>query len=313
MKKILQIKIFTKESTFGQIPAKELAFMRKYSFPTFIYVYDPLDSKQHIYNELLELESKDLKHEIFMYNSTMEAEETKDLISLFRIKKNELPVMLIYNNKMDEVIKHKKIKEKYKNVTKEDVKIFVDEFKNHLLERFFKSEEIPKDNKSYNTTVQNLVGLTLNSFINLKNKDHIIFFVKRTDPYYPRLHKMIERVGQKIFPNNERIVIGEIDISLNEFDWIGIDSLPAMVLLKDEGDKMENIKNFHDNFTIEEMIKFIIANAKNKIHNLAKFENEFSVVGYFQSKTLLANVQTLILFFFCLLLLSQNGYNTAHL
>ena len=37
------IKIYTNENTFSQIPISEVEQMKKYSFPTFLYVYDKDD------------------------------------------------------------------------------------------------------------------------------------------------------------------------------------------------------------------------------------------------------------------------------
>jgi len=280
------LKMYSRDDVYSEIKEKEFNFMKQFSFPSFICVYDKVESSSadiysknnELYNSILELE-KEYKYDLAMFNTTIDNEITKDLLSLFRVKKHELPVLLIFYNKMDEIIKHKYIFTNKHDITKQNIKNFINNWKSGIAERFFKSEELTEEDKlsSEQQLVQKVVGVNFNTFAD-QRKDIILFFVDRREPKYFLLKNVISRVANKITPNNKKIVFGEVDLMLNEFDSIEIDTIPTMIILEDINEnvkeRLTNVIYFNGEFSTLELVKFISKNVNNKLKDIIVLKDE---------------------------------------
>jgi hypothetical protein len=255
---------------YGIMSDDEMNNLMQKGKPTLILIYGnetSEDKMPNIYEFMSELALQN-RGELFMYNSTLQNQATSIIAEVLGFKKEDLPIAVIFQIQKDGEELQKFIMEKAQ-LTKENLSKFIADWKNGKLSPFLASEEEPSNPIDENG-IHRLVGKSFEKFITQQGKDLILNICSNLSKRCLKFGERFARVAQKL-AHNPNLAFGKIDPNLNEFSVEITQKLPQLIFIPSDyhnltlKPKFENKIIFDGNFTTDQMIYFIIENARESL------------------------------------------------
>jgi len=207
-------------------------------------------------------------------------EENRLFMKNMKIKKDNLPALVLFNhhtNNVDDLFKYKWTSEN-KKIEEQDIENFISGWKTNKLKRYLISEDIPKKSQSKGGIFR-IVGENLPKFLSNVHDDLIILFCTHFNKKCSRLEGVYDLLSMKL-KNNTNITVAELDPTSNEFDALQIKEVPHLMLFKggqDPENRLNSPISYSGNYTLKDLVEFVEKNANDKVEvaHLGKKENKF--------------------------------------
>lgn len=221
------------------------------------YIFDKSDSTAEAYEKVARTLSQKIKTQYLVQTviSDMNASyELKLSEKLLEIKKEQIPMVLIVDTKS-------KPKRFYlrQEINSENILQFVESWSKNRLQPEQKSEDIPLTQGP----VTKIVGKSWKDIVYEKNKDVLVKYYTPWCGHCKSVAPIYEELAKLLTPINPNLIIAEIDISANEFEF-ELASYPTFHIFPAGNKKLEAFKGDR---TIEGFIEFI---EKHATHPLIK-------------------------------------------
>jgi protein disulfide isomerase len=270
---------------YGSIDNQEMNYLIEKGDPSLILFtednYNNLETKsKHVNDFMRELAIK-YRRDLHVYHSQIGSAVTSVVVEVLRIKKKDLPCLLLTQSKpgstnidSDELNKYK-----IENVelTKEKVEEFITSWKRGEFKPFLASEDEPaKPIDKFG--LHKIVGKTFDKFLTTQSKDLVLVvcssYSKRCDKFKKRLNNIARKLA-----HNENLIIAQTDPNFNEYQVLLPPRFPSIYFFHSDSDNL-NVKDRWDNrmvyngeYTTKKISEFIVQNAQHSI-NVKPLENE---------------------------------------
>jgi len=267
-----------------------------------LFLYRSKSDSELYDNLLLEVFDEAFKNNLKLVTTDIVDSHEMKLAQILGFDTNDLPRIVIHDTGFPTTVKSY-VMDKSKTINKDNISEFIQDFNNKRIPIYLKSKPVPQNqtDSSYN-----LVGSTIEKFVNDENKDVLVMFYapwcKNSKILYPIYEKIAEKL--KNLPN---FLIAKLDAFNNDAGVIDIEYYPTIaiwpsynkskpILFEGDYSKEKNIMNFirenayHKNTFIDaidqqeekedtknsaeisdEMIKLVGENEENKIKNASEF------------------------------------------
>ncbi len=191
--------------------------------------------------------AKAFKGEMLFVLINTQVENNARITEFFAIAKEEMPTMRIIVLADD----MKKYKPETNEMTAENIKQFVQDFKDGKLKAHLKTEDVPEDWDK--EPVKVLVGKNFDEVVYDKSKDVLVEFYAPWCGHCKKLAPIFDDLG-KHFQDREDLVIAKMDSTANEVEGISIGGFPTLKFIKKETNE---IVDYNGGRTLEDLIKFL--------------------------------------------------------
>ena len=166
-------------------------------------------------------------------------ERINELMEIVTILKSDLPCAIILsgiNNKTDVINRYKYITNERGLLNEENLRMFVNEWKEGKLNYILESEPLP--NVTVNEFgVHRLVTNNLNNFLH-KEPFSIVLFINNQMQNYQHIRQRLSHISERLKTIN--IIVGEIDPYRNEIDVILLKNYPGIALFSNVDNKIDS-------------------------------------------------------------------------
>jgi hypothetical protein len=251
-----------------------------YSTPSVIVLYGKDDSYTPELSRNIESLVDKYRRDFWFLNATYDSKFIHVFNEVFNITKQSYPQMLLLNYNpanVDDVDKYVLPAGTPLNV--ENIENFLNEFRNGKLSKFIYSQRVPEKDTDENGIVR-VVGNTYDDLVlNNKGKDVLVFLCVASSKKCKFARERYVRVSKKL-TGNSGLVFTEIETSFNEFTHIKYEHLPTVALIPGYdslNERTSNVKVFDGEFYTNSIVEWVKANARTKITNEVKLENELTL------------------------------------
>jgi len=177
------------------------------------------------------------------------------LVSYFGLGEEDLPVVEVVDASAGEPkrFRHKGA------IAADALKTFLEDYKNGKIEKYMKSEEIPKENPG---PVYKVVGKNFKSEVMTNDMDVLVKFYAEWCGHCKKLAPIYQTVAETL-KNNKKLRLVEIDATKNDVEGQAIHSFPTVIFFP-AGKKDSPVK-FEGDRTEEGITKFLQEKATNPI------------------------------------------------
>ena len=173
------------------------------------------------------------------------------------INMNNIPKIYIFHAESENPKKY----EMTDGINEINIMNFIDDWSKGKLTPYIRSEPIPSNN---NGEIIKLVGKTYKKEVLDNDKDVLVYCVspwcKKCQEFEPEL----EKLAKKLKKNNNKLVIGKIDATLNDIDELQIHNFPTIVFYPGNAKDKEPVELKGRKNSAEILEKFILKNAYHK-------------------------------------------------
>ncbi|KAG1682621.1 Protein disulfide-isomerase [Nymphon striatum] len=208
--------------------------------------------------------AKQFKGKILCVFINAEEEEHERIMEFFGITKEELPTNRIIQLKDDMA----KFKSEDKELTKENIVKFISSVLDGKMKQHLLSQDVPEDWDK--NPVKVLVSSKFDEVVFDKSKDVLVEFYAPWCGHCKQLEPIYNELGDKYKDNNE-ILIGKMDSTVNELEHTKIQSFPTIKLYQKETNKVIDYNGARD---LENLMKFVESGGASQKKPEAESEEE---------------------------------------
>lgn len=193
-------------------------------------------------------------------NVTISSHLATPLISVFDLKKNNTPYLILVNdNKKYEDDVEKYILPKDVKITEENVEKFLNDFKENKLQKVLFSEKLNKTQTIEG--VHNLQAQNYQDFLFKENlgKDVLLFLHSSLSYQNDQVLKRIKHTHAKL-SGNSHLVFAMANPLLNEMPTFSFENMPTLFIIKgnSEKERRSNIKEFYlEKYNMKNFVEFV--------------------------------------------------------
>lgn len=173
-------------------------------------------------DDILRQIAPEYKGRITFIANGISGELEEKLAEFIGVTEEDLPAVKIHDVKDNEVKKYS-LK---KDITAENIKVFIEEFLAGKLNPEYKSEDIPETQDKTNNVVK-IVGKNWESIVKDSTKDVLVMFYAPWCGHCQRLHPIFDNFANTL-KDYDNLVFGRIDATLNEIEGEPIEHYPTI-------------------------------------------------------------------------------------
>lgn len=191
--------------------------------------------------------AKEFREQVLFVSINSDEEDHQRILEFFGMKKDEIPAMRLIRLEEDMA----KYKPQNPELSKDNIKSFVQDFIDGKLKQHLLSQDLPEDWD--NTPVKVLVSSNFDEVAFNKDKDVLVEFYAPWCGHCKQLAPIYDQLGQK-FKDSDTVVIAKMDATANELEHTKITSFPTLKLYT----KGENkVIDYNGERTLEGLSKFL--------------------------------------------------------
>jgi len=190
--------------------------------------------------------AKEMKGDMMFVTITTDEAEHKRVLDFFAITEDEVPTFRLSAG--DDMVK---FKPDNKELSEENIRAFIQSWKDGELKPHLKSDDVPEDWDAADVKV--LVGKNFADVALDVEKDVFVEFYAPWCGHCKKLAPIWEELAEK-FKDNEKIVIAKLDATTNEVEDVKIRGFPTLKLFK-AGDN--TVVDYSGGRTLEDFVKFL--------------------------------------------------------
>jgi len=199
-------------------------------------------------NELTTVARENRERMIFVHLNTVD-EENENVLEFFAIKAEDCPTFVIFE--MESSAKFLPTPEKAKDISKENMGSFVNDYFDGKIEKFIKSAELPADWDA--KPVKVLVTSNFEEVAMDKSKDVFVEFYAPWCGHCKALAPIWDQIAEK-YEGRKDLVLAKVDATENEVDGTEIEGFPTLIMYKKETNEAIDYNGKRD---LESIVKFI--------------------------------------------------------
>merc|ERR1712066_37484 len=197
--------------------------------------------------------AKDTKGEVMFVTVTTDESEHKKVLEFFGITEEEVPTFRLSTG--DDMVK---FKPENKELSEENIRAFINSWKEGNLKPHLKSEDVPED---WNVTeVKVLVGKNFADVALDVEKDVFVEFYAPWCGHCKKLAPIWDELAEN-YKDNDKVVIAKFDATANEVETLKIRGFPTLKLFK-SGDN--SVVDYSGGRTLEDFVKFLSTEERTK-------------------------------------------------
>lgn len=191
--------------------------------------------------------AKGFRDQVLFVTINTDDDDHQRILEFFGMNKEEVPSMRLI--KLEEEMS--KYKPEKSDLTKDNIRSFVQDFIDGKLKQHYLAQELPED---WDTTpVKTLVATNFDEVVFNKDKDVLVEFYAPWCGHCKQLAPIYDQLGEH-FKDDASIVVAKMDATANELEHTKITSFPTLKLYK-KGDNQ--IIEYSGERTLEGLIKFL--------------------------------------------------------
>ena len=265
-----KIKLYAK-STLGDFTEKVLERVIDKGVPSSILIYGEGDEEANEtlskkYNDEFDPIAEKYQDILWSYKCDFNNKELDELFLMFRIKKEELPTLIILNSPQpsdDEVPKYKYDIRKGQ-LNGEKYADFIENWKAGNLAKFESSEATP-ENPFNEHGVYHVVGNNFKDFLKFeKNLFMLVCSDSDDDKDCFEIRRRFNAISSR-FNASTNLIFSFFEPTKNENQLIELNHIPEIIFFPNVENKISQIKLFIGNYSTNEIVEFIKSEAKNLI------------------------------------------------
>ncbi|KAJ4427926.1 hypothetical protein ANN_23936 [Periplaneta americana] len=191
--------------------------------------------------------AKDFREQVLFVSINSDEEDHQRILEFFGMKKDEIPAMRLIRLEEDMA----KYKPENPELSKDNIKSFVQDFIEGKLKQHLLSQDLPEDwDKS---PVKVLVSSNFDEVAFNKDKDVLVEFYAPWCGHCKQLAPIYDQLGEK-FKDSDTVIVAKMDATANELEHTKITSFPTLKLYA-KGDN--KVIEYNGERTLEGLSKFL--------------------------------------------------------
>jgi len=191
--------------------------------------------------------AKDYREQILFVSINTDDDDHQRILEFFGMKKEEIPAMRLIRLEEDMA----KYKPEKSDLSKDNIKSFVQDFMDGKLKQHLLSQDLPEDWDK--APVKVLVSSNFDEVALNKDKDVLVEFYAPWCGHCKQLAPIYDQLGEK-YQDVEHIVVAKIDATANELEHTKIANFPTIKLYA-KGDN--KVIDYNGERTLEGLSKFL--------------------------------------------------------
>lgn len=191
--------------------------------------------------------AKDYREQILFVSINTDDDDHQRILEFFGMKKEEIPAMRLIRLEEDMA----KYKPEKSELSKDNIKSFVQDFTDGKLKQHLLSQDLPEDWDK--APVKVLVSSNFDEVALNKDKDVLVEFYAPWCGHCKQLAPIYDQLGEK-YKDVEHIVVAKIDATANELEHTKIANFPTIKLYA-KGDN--KVIDYNGERTLEGLSKFL--------------------------------------------------------
>jgi hypothetical protein len=220
---------------------KDLFFLIQSGKPSMLFIYKDMSDKRFEKAETIMKElSQKYRRDLLFSISDFENPGIEVLKTLYNIKAEHLPFLLITKARESSALEMDKYKLENVKLSKKIFQNFISDWQDGKLKTFMVSQDADQEYPDKHG-IYKVVGKNFNEFLSQKNKDLILLVCSNQTDYCTKFYERFKRMASK-FKDNENLMLGQTDPTMNEYEVPIVHNFPNIFYMP------ANKKSFKERF-----------------------------------------------------------------